>query len=257
MCLRLEKLTRSLASSDILTATKTLSRPLFPFYSLQESKKPTLQEIFGFGSLEIALCMGQFCRIGFTQRLAEAFQAVRIYLLILEGLREHESQLGFETQSCEIADKRNLLQHSLLSLPCAEQINQPMPEKRSLYEACRISVLIFSIGVVFPIPYEAAPLPRLTELLKIEIRAILSPFCQSLDAQGVLIWILTVGGIVAIGTEERSWFVSRLKDILESCSVREWAQFKRVLRRMLWLDSACDVAAYKLWDEINTLRLSK
>ncbi|KAJ5247903.1 hypothetical protein N7468_002886 [Penicillium chermesinum] len=105
-------------------------------------------------------------------------------------------------------------------------------------------------------PYAAAPLPKLTELLKIQILTILSKPFLPLDAQGILIWILTVGGIVAVDTEKRPWFVARLGDIVESCSVREWEQFKRILRRMLWLGSACDAAAYSLWVEV-TLQFSK
>lgn len=237
-------------SSDILAASKTLSRPRLPFAPLQENIRPNLQEMLGFGNIEIELDIGQCSDIGFTQQLSEVFQAIKIYISTLEDFEKCKQSLRKETRLCLMADQRNLIQYVLLSLPSAEQISDFSPEGPLLYDACRISGLIFSIGVIFPLPYEAGALQKLTKILKLELQRIPRPCLQSPRAQGVLIWILTIGGIAAIDALERSWFVTQLKTMVEMSSLRDWSQLKRVLRRTLWLDSACDLAGRSLLAEI-------
>ncbi|KAJ5605393.1 hypothetical protein N7510_008174 [Penicillium lagena] len=206
--------------------------------------------------MDMELDFGQYYEIGFNTQLIEVFQAIRAYLFTLEELEKCQGPFGDEAPLRELADQRNLIQHSLLSLPSVEQVPGCYSKSLLLYEACRISGLIFSVGVVFPIPYEAAPLASLMRLLKLELQRIPQSRCQSACAKGVLIWMLVLGGITAIDTQERYWFVHELRTMAETSSVCEWSQLKRILKRILWLDGACDIAGQELWDEVKSSRLS-
>lgn len=107
--------------------------------------------------------------LGFSAELSQLFEAIRSYVHILEGIETRRIALDLP----KIADQRNFIQHSALSLPPGVQISGPYPEGLLLYDACRITALIFCLGVVFPLPYEASPLPILVDMLKQELESTL------------------------------------------------------------------------------------
>ena len=213
----------------------------------------TLQEILRFGQINSKLDLDQYRDIGFTSQLIEAFEAMKSYIFLLEGLEKGKPS-SEDTRLQEIADRRNSIQHTMLCLPSGTEIHDSFSEEVSLYDACRISGLIFSMGVIFPLPYEAAPLSRLAIMLKLELQQVSVACHLSLHARGILLWILVIGGIAAVDTREVGWFVSRLHQMADENGVREWGQLKRLLKRILWLDSACDMAGQQLWYEVERSR---
>lgn len=244
-----------LPSSDILAACKSLSLPQFPYYPLQDGGDLTLQERFGFSAVELALDIGQLIKIGFTKELADVFQAIKVYLSNLDRLDEWRGTVEDEAWLCTTMDQRNAIQHSLLSLPSAEHLtDQLFGNKRLIYEVCRISGLIFGIGVVFPIPYEESPLPRLAKSLQVVLQSTPLSMWEPFSAYGIIIWATTLGGIGAAKMPERRWFVSQLDTLTRENLVFDWEGCRRVLNQILWQDSSCDIAGQNLWAEVEDLR---
>jgi hypothetical protein len=236
-------------SSDILAASKTLSCPQFSFIPLQGDKNATLQDQLGFGPTELEQGFGRLCKIGFTTELAEVFQAMKAYISIVE---EHQEGSTIDPDMCRISNQRNLVQYHLLSIPSAAQFDQEFRQSHPVYEMCRLSGLIFGIGVIFPLPDYTAPLSTLIRLLQAELQqSNLESNWSSPDAVSVLIWVLTLGGIAATDMPERTWFVAALGRFTADSGLSKWRHLKQVLGLMLWLDSACDSAGQQLWDEVD------
>ena len=148
-----------------------------------------------------------------------------------------------------ICDQRNLIQYHLMSFPPARSLTGANP----FYEVCRISAIIYSVGVTFPLPGAGAPFASLARTLKTELQ-VLGPCCDwpSLDAN-ILVWLLTLGGIAATGLSERKWFVVALARQARRALLCQWQELKQALKATLWLDSACDRAGEQLWTEVMAL----
>jgi hypothetical protein len=202
-----------------------------------------------FESDELKDGFGRLRAIGFTEELAEVFQAMNTYTSVLEAYHEG---LILEPNMCKIIDQRNLIQYRLMSLPSAVQLGDIAISRNSVYEVCRIAGIIFSVGVIFPLPGQSSPLPSLAKQLKQELEnSHFNLFQHSPDTVDVLIWILVLGGIAATGPAERIWFTQAISKYIGYAHLLQWVDLKRTLKKMLWLDTACDDAGQQLWEEVG------
>jgi hypothetical protein len=66
---------------------------------------------------------------------------------------------------------------------------------------------------------------------------------------GVLLWILVLGGIAALDKPERVLFASQLRKLARKIRMYDWGAVEDVLESFLWLESACGQGGRMLWDE--------
>jgi hypothetical protein len=236
-------------STDILAASKALSCPRFRFISQEDDINPTLQGLLCFGQTDLEDGFMRLCTIGFTEELAEVYQAMKTYISIIEKYQEGATS---EPDMCKISNQRNLVQYHLLSLTPANQLGDQFRRNYPIYETCRLTGLIIGVGIIFPLPAHTAPLQMLVRCLQAELRAANfdAVFC-SRDATGVLLWILTLGCIAATDMPEKVWFVVKLGRVAARLGLLKWQHAKRVLELMPWLDSACSSAGRKVWGAID------
>lgn len=240
-------------SADILAASKLLLCPQFPFISLKGEINPTLQGTLGFGPTHLRDGFMRLCNIGLTAELAEVYQAMKAYIDIVE---RYQGGSTLEPDLSMICTQRNLVQHHLLSLQPAGKLGVNFRQTYPMYEACRLAGLILGVGVIFPLPAQMAPLETLMRDLKFELQATeVESNCCSRDAMGVLIWILTLGGIAATGFPERLWYVTTLGRIIACSCISRWQDLKQILELMPWLETACDRAGQQLWNEVEALSI--
>jgi hypothetical protein len=149
-----------------------------------------------------------------------------------------------------IINIRNATQHTLMSLPSADEI--PCWEKgdRSRYETLRIALILFSMAVVFPLPRITAVRARVVCSLKAAIEES-DPEDIWVESPHVFLWILVLGGTSALGMEERGWFVRRLAHVSCTLSCSTWRDAEHIMSKHLWLQSACDGAGRELWEEVT------
>jgi hypothetical protein len=230
-----------------LAASKNLSQPSLAFFPLSSDYKPALPGSPFFRSQELRVNLSHF------QQLADIFSALEGYLAVLE---RHHASFKDETYLCKLADQRNFIQHCLLSLPPRMGNNEPLTGVHLFYEAFRLSALIFSFGVVFPMSYDAAPFSTLAILLKTEIQYLDMNSQQSLPCtRNMLAWVLIIGAIGAAAKGSvRAWFVARLKNLALGNGISAWSEIKSILEKVLWLNSACDSAGQQVWAEVGRLR---
>jgi len=131
-------------------------------------------------------------------------------------------------------DRRNSVQHSLMSLPSGDELLVPEDKVKSiaLYESIRHAALIYSAAVTFPLPA-------------------LSGHFHKLAAT----WILILGGIAASDTKERDWFVRSISIVAKILKIGTWEEVAEIVESFLWLESACGPGGRILWAEVTRGRL--
>lgn len=112
-----------------------------------------------------------------------------------------------------LADQRNHIIHHVMSL---EPPTSLLHRGDRLHECCRLSLILYSMGVVFPMTLHAAPwdnlISRLCLLLNQDGCELIKDARNSYSsALSIVAWIATVGGIAAYQTAFRSDFVSLLR----------------------------------------------
>lgn len=239
----------SVNSRVIVNAALNLSPPCLPYFPLSGNHDFDLKDIICASSHHPELQFSGIRSLGLSKNLIEVFQAMAVYNSVLERYISGESP---QMNNQMICDWRNLLQHRVLSLPA----RQDSILSSTKYEVIRICILIYSIGVTFPLPGPAAPFMPLAKMLSSNLRNMNFEFGSLVlpERQDLFLWVLTMGCIAAASSLERSWFVERLYAHTCSLGIIQWSQYKTRLKKFLWLDLACDMAGRLLWNEVETLR---
>ena len=140
------------------------------------------------------------------------------------------------------------LQQQLLLLPPAHELSKCPLSKLSFYECCRLTLHIFGLAVVFIDTSDAySHLQTLVTRLKTWLER-LNVYVHGTDLTHLLLWMLTLGGIAALGKPERPWFASRLGIVLRRSNIT-WDGAQEILERFLWLENACGTEGRELWAE--------
>jgi hypothetical protein len=151
-------------------------------------------------------------------------------------------------------DRRNSVQHRLMSLPSGEELLEEEVTSICLYESIRHAAFIYSAAVTFPLPALSGHFHRLVSILQPLLESSKFDPCWR-HCPKTLMWILVLGGIAASDTRERGWFVRNIKIIAKVLKVASWVQVVEVMEGFLWWDSACDAGGQILWAEVSMGRL--
>lgn len=228
--------------------------PGFDFCAIDESRSNlSVQELLGFGTYHIDHSFRWLEQLGLTYHIVEAMTAAATYVEIMKTCMKGSHDVSL------LSDQRNLTQYTLLSVPPAAEIqtafSQPIDE--AAYEACRLAMFIFAVGVVFPIPANNTPLPSLAKQLQAVLRRPdAAEIYTSTQYCILLIWVLTLGGIAAFDSPaERAFFGSALIEVTRRTGLTSWTDVKRAMDVMLWYDIACDEAGEAFFAEAQSLHV--
>ncbi len=139
----------------MLGASRSLSRPSFPYISLQTGGFLDLQDV-------IDPNIDPFESNHMPPEMQTIFQCHRKYVSEVE-MYEDGMPVGIDM----LCDHRNIIQWHIMSLLPSAQLGSSNASTYPLYEACRLALIIFGIGVAFPLPPQSAPLVTLGRMLKI------------------------------------------------------------------------------------------
>lgn len=234
-----------------MTASCFCIPPGFEFCGIDDSRSNlSVQELLGFGPYHIDHSFRWLEQLGLTFQIVEAMTAAATYVDIMKTCLEGSHDVSL------LSDQRNLTQYTILSVPPAtdtkKTFSQPIDEVA--YEACRLAMLIFAVGVVFPIPANNTPLPSLAQKLQAVLRRPeAAELYTSTKYSVLLIWMLTIGGIAAFDNPaERAFFASELMETTRRTGLTAWADVKRAMDVMLWYDIACDEAGETFFTEAHS-----
>jgi len=152
-------------------------------------------------------------------------------------------------------DRRNSVQHRLISLPSGQELLDEEVTNICLYESIRNAALIYSAAVTFPLPALSGHFHKLVSILQPLLETSKFNPCWR-KCPKTLLWILVLGGIAALDTIEREWFVIHIAVLAKVLKVASWEQVVEIMEGFLWLDSACDAGGQVLWAEVTMGSLS-
>lgn len=210
----------------------------------------SLQTLLGYDGADVERQYGHLRQLGLTKELLDLFYAMRMYMNRVDVLKGK----AIKSDEALLADQRNLIQYTLQALPPVSQIDGYLgaPDQGIVYEASRLAALVYSVGVVFPLPAQSSPLARLALYLRDTISTWRSSSTwDHPQALALILWALTLGGIASDDRPEREWFVQALGQTLRDHHIFTWAELRTILRMVLWHDAACDTAGQQLLNEIG------
>lgn len=169
---------------------------------------------------------------------------------ILDRLRAIFTQSGPEnlqhTAPLSIPDRQDLASfviHKLLLM-------QPVltSQKTSVSESIRYATCIYMFLLHGPTYYShMAILKSLVLQLELHLTSMMS-------SQGfhdpLSVWLLSIGMVASIGTEENHWFVTQATRISEILGLQSWEAVEGRLKTILWLDDKCGVMFRQSWEQI-------
>jgi hypothetical protein len=124
------------------------------------------------------------------------------------------------------------------------------PVEDVLYESTRLATYIYALIITFPFSANMAPFDDLAALLRNEV-SVLDTLDLGIEDMKLLAWVLVMGGIAAVDTVERIWFVSMLREIVGAVEIWGWEEMRDLLGGFLWLGSVNDVDGRVLWGEVE------
>ena len=239
---------------DIISSTNSLAKPSFPPLRIHTASilnlktwaisppRPDIQtQASAFQSL------GEY---GITESMLEVLDSIGAFTLAVDYYLQGNP---FGLKLGAVARTRTAVQQRLLLLPTAEELGIPLSSsnpkpKPNIYECCRLTALIYSVAVVLPLPNSHSVLQELVRRLTV-VMEILDFRIFGVGLEGVLLWMLVLGGIAALDTPQRDWFTSRLAWAVRKLDRDDWEGVEDILRSFLWLDSACGQGGRLLWRE--------
>jgi hypothetical protein len=183
---------------------------------------------------------------GITESMLQVLDSISAFTLAVDYYLQGKP---FGLKLGAIARVRTAIQQRLLLLQTAEELNIPSSSsKPNIYECCRLTALIYSVGVLLPVPNSHSVLQELVRRLMIAI-GVLDIRTFGVELGGVLLWMLVLGGIAVLDTPERHWFASQLAWIVRRLDIDDWEGVEDILGSFLWLDNACGQGGRLLWSE--------
>lgn len=243
--IELDGLAEVLSFSDILGATQGIHKPHFPFLDrwIREPDSSRPSAVPSLSQKRLGEGFRDFIDTGITERAASVFRATTNLAIEIDL---HHRGVEPISDMTLFMDRRNAIQHRLMSLPTDEELASGEVSSPRMYESVRLAGIIFSAAVTFPMPPYQGIFRRLAGRLKTVLEESKLDKCWQLYPK-TLLWVLILGGIAALNSEERSWYVRTLAVISQSLGILEWEDVVEEMVPYLWLDSACDTGGRMLW----------
>lgn len=259
---------------DLTRGSQRLIKPHLPVSHIYNRVKVTHDraKFFGYAanfaqesdledsSVHIRILSG----LGLSPELREVMYDMRTWVKIIEA---HQCGYLRASDHSLLAAHRDLIQQRLLAtLPeehdgamiiMAEEKEDGQDEIISwINKLVQTALLIFSLGVTFPITY-APPYHRLAKRLRHQIEHHRA-HAIDLGLSDFLIWLGMLGVLCAeqVGDGQREWYLQHLITIEEKRTstrkFRDWEMVRQEsLEPFLWSTISCDTAAKVIWGEVQ------
>ena len=200
----------------------------------------------------IASCFGSGFFTHVPGGLPQAAKSVLVEMCAIDRLLAEARNRRLTTSQFKIlTDARNAAQHRLLSLPDWEHLEHGQRQEclLAVYECCRITAVLYSNAVIFPLPTNTGWHKRLIKSLR-RLLETSNMMDWRLNVSALLTWTLFVGGIASYRSPDRYFFENTLRDLMRRERLK-WPQVEATLSMFLWSKQACDVGAAVLWDAVS------
>lgn len=233
--------------SDILGSTQHMRKPHWPLLR----RAITTDDAHSVSPRNLGQAFQTLVSFGININAANVLQSM---VDLTFNIESHCRGINLISDLKVFIEKRNAIQHSLMSLPTGDELEYGEISSVCLYESIRHAAIIYSVAVTFPLPPVSGIFRKLAGSLKdILEKSKLDP-CWQLYPK-TLLWMLILGGIAASETTHRAWYVRNLAALSSALDLTEWKDIAEEAENYLWLESACDAGGSSLWDEVKNERL--
>ena len=153
---------------------------------------------------------------------------------------------------------RNSVEVGLLSPSAshgdATQRSDWTSDRAHVFEAQRLSGLIYLNLVLRAIPLVG----KVLQALKSQLMRVVGGFAvERLSfsyvecAPRMVIWVYTLGGLLALDDSEKLWFAERVVKVLKDAGIRYWEEYVVVLEAILWAGRLKERAEKGLWRKMQ------
>jgi hypothetical protein len=234
-------------SADILGATQTLSKPHWPLLDrTAKAGASSGNKVIYYPLKRLGESFQDLKLFGITDDAANILQALADLTVVIECYCRGIAPVP---DLSTVIDRRNFVQHALLLLPTADELEFAEVSYVRLYEAIRYTALIYSVAVTFPLPPVTGIYEKLTGRLKSVLEESKLDLYWKLYPK-TLLWVLTLGGIASSVAAHRSWYVQTLAAMSTALDISSWDDVAEEMGLYLWLERACDYGGRKLWLEV-------
>lgn len=187
-------------------------------------------------------------RVNAYGEIHDILSEIRHLTIVVESFNRSRGATPIEMLSFSKA--RSALEYRLLLMKDSTEIM--CNESQLIYEACRISAVIYINHVLHEFDPAFQILRKLKERLIETIKAGESVFWELEKSESILfLWVLFMGGLLADGQNELRWFARRISHVMQTLGLSTWDVVQEYLMEVLWVkrmqNSACD----SLWRELN------
>ncbi|KAE9993668.1 hypothetical protein EG327_003932 [Venturia inaequalis] len=248
-------LAKSISHHELLAAALDLRKPNFAFFEAPDiialSENPMLNILINPVDEQRGWALPSLLNHGITEMALRVMLDLQYVSVIIEAYTHGALQ---NPNILALTSKRNSVHHALFSLPTLDEMEVLTIDQRAMYESCRVAAIIYDLSIIFPVPPSTGVVAKLVTMSQSILETTRLEFMLGACAR-ICIWVLFMAGCAAESmSDERAWFVGRLRMVLVSEAIFEWTIVRDVLNSYLWLSSAMDDAALKLWDEISVDR---
>ncbi|KAM0354972.1 hypothetical protein ACHAPU_000816 [Fusarium lateritium] len=259
---------------DLTRAAQQLIKPHLPISHIYDRVKETHDRaiLFGYSAYfvhrpnpgDFSGHIERLRGLGISEEVKETMSDLRIWVKIIEAY--HCGYL-FAADHSLLASHRDLIQQRLLATLPDDFVSETIfmtEEIRNIQakpspwinELVQTALLVFSLGVTFPITY-APPYHRLALRLQEQID-LCRESALDLKLYDFLIWVGLLGVLCAeqVSDDRREWFIQHLIIVeqkrADTLGLRGWEAVKREsLETFLWSPISCDCAAKVAWMEVQ------
>lgn len=151
-----------------------------------------------------------------------------------------------------VRDALNDAHYRVMALPAWEDLSEAERGSSYLatYECCRLTAMLYSNAVIFPLP----TLNNWHRTLLRQIKKLLQTSCLEIwaeDTVPLLVWCLSVSVLASYRTEFQTYFEGSLRDVLVDNDLTTRTIIRDILRRFAWTDSACQAGCAARWSSLG------
>lgn len=145
----------------------------------------------------------------------------------------------------DLHDLTCFILHRLLHLPHFTSVDS---QSATTSECLRYGAAIYMFLIHGPTYYSHA---NILNSLVLQLKHHLDSLISSDGSQeSLLLWVLSVGNVASIGTNERPWFRGQAAAVSAALGIRCWEDVEVHLKRVLWLESRCRLLFKQTWEDI-------
>ncbi|KAK4502270.1 hypothetical protein PRZ48_005695 [Zasmidium cellare] len=226
----------------ILLAITTLWRINTDQLTLKQSLEPLSEDVEGRGF--VTQVPGALP--------TDALATLRRLSMVDKLLDDFSAKIVSLSDDIILATLGNSVQHELLSLLPWQSLSED--DRRGCYlvtyEVCRITAILYSNAVIFPMAPNASWLEKLLKQLRLVLETSNVSIWHG-DTLQILIWSLFIAGMAAFWTRHRNFFVAHLRSTLKQAGLTSLEAVKAMIREFLWRDDGCGQGATILWDIVH------